>query len=40
MGRTMLQQELFEQFRDQGVDEDTADLMAHEYGDDEFGFDS
>jgi len=31
----MLQQEYFEQLLDQGVDEDTADLMAHEWADDE-----
>ncbi|MDR6574331.1 hypothetical protein J2X60_002990 [Curtobacterium sp. 320] len=34
-GRTILQQELYEQFLDQGVDEDTADIMCREYADDE-----
>lgn len=33
-GRSILQQEFFEQLRDQGIDEDTADLMAHEWADD------
>jgi hypothetical protein len=32
--RTPLQQEYYEQLRDQGIDEDTADLMAHEWADD------
>lgn len=34
-GRSILQQEFFEQMRDQGIDEDTADLMAREWADDE-----
>jgi hypothetical protein len=30
MGRTMLEQEFYEQFIDQGMDEYSADLIAHE----------
>lgn len=33
-GQTVLQQESYEQLRDQGIDEDTAELTAHEWGDD------
>jgi hypothetical protein len=37
-GRSVLQQEYFEQLRDQGVDEATADLMAVEWADDGEGW--
>lgn len=30
MRRTMLQQEMFEQYRDQGLDEFTADMLARD----------
>jgi len=31
MSRTMLEQEFYEQFIDQGMDQDTADEMAHDW---------
>lgn len=34
MSRGILQQEYFERLRDRGIDEDTADLMAVEWADD------
>jgi hypothetical protein len=34
MSRSILQQEYFERLLDQGIDEDTADLMAAEWADD------